>query len=378
MKIAIVLGTRPEVIKIAPIIFELKKANIKPMVINTGQHRQMLDQTLKIFKIKPDYDLNIMIQNQTLSTISMKVLQKIGQIFEKEKPDLILVQGDTTTTLISSLAAFYQRIPIGHIEAGLRTYNKYNPFPEEINRQLIDIMADFYFAPTFENKQNLLCEGRPKEKIFVTGNTAIDALFYIAKKNYKFKNKTLNKIDFKNKKVILLTCHRREVFGKKIESIFKGIKKIANEFENVKIIYPVHLNPNVQKPAEKILSKHPRIHLIKPIIYSDMARLLKNCYLIVTDSGGLQEEAPTFNKPVLVLRDETERTEGIKAGTLKLVGTDEKRIYLGIKKLLNNKKEYQSIARAKNPYGDGKASQKIVRIINNLARGVIYKSYILH
>lgn len=365
MKVAIILGTRPEVIKMAPVVFASREAGIETVVVATAQHREMLDQVLEIFKIRPNYDLDIMTENQTLSKISIKVLEKMGQILEKEEPDLVLVQGDTTTALTSSLAAFYQQIPIGHVEAGLRTYNKYLPFPEEINRQLIDVVCDFYFAPTIKNKQNLVNEGKTREKIFITGNTVIDALLIIAKKIGKFKNKPLNKIDFKNKRVILMTCHRREVFGKKIESIFRGVKKIAAEFEDVEVIYPVHLNPNVVKPARKILNKSTKIHLIKPVVYTDMANLMKSCYLVATDSGGLQEEAPAFNKPVLVLRDETERTEGIKAGTLKLMGTDEKKIYRGIKKLLNNKKEYQKMARAKNPYGDGRAAKRIVKIISS-------------
>lgn len=362
-KIIAVFGTRPEAIKMAPVVKAIGRAGIKTIVATTSQHRDMLDQATRLFRIKSDYDLNIMIPDQSLSDISMTILWKMGRILDKEKPDLVLVQGDTATAFTTALEAFYRRIPIAHIEAGLRTYDKYNPFPEEMNRQLIDILCDLYFVHTEEAKQNLLREGKPKEKIFVTGNTVIDALLFIDKKNYKFKNQILRKTDFKNKRIILLTCHRRESFGEKMASIFRGIRQIADEFEDVEIIYPVHLNPNVQKTAKKILASHQRIRLIKPVIYSDMVKLMKNCYLVATDSGGLQEEAPAFNKPVLVLRDETERVEGIKAGTLKLVGTDEKKVYRELKRLLEDKEEYRKMAQAKNPYGDGKASQRIVKIL---------------
>jgi len=362
-KILAVFGTRPEAIKMIPVVMALRKAGLETVVITTSQHKEMLDQVMRVFKIKANYDLNIMIPDQTLSDISITILWKMGKILEKEKPSIVLVQGDTATAFTSTLGAFYHRIPIGHIEAGLRTYDKYNPFPEEMNRQLIDVLCDFYFVPTREARQNLLREGKLKEKIFITGNTVIDAALFIAEKDYKFKNKTLSKIDFIKKRVILLTCHRRESFGEKMESIFRGVKKIVDEFKDVEIVFPVHLNPNVQKSAQKILSKHPHIYLIKPIVYSDIIKLMENCYLVMTDSGGLQEEAPAFNKPVLVLRDETERIEGIKAGTLKLVGTNEERVYDSTKKLLDDKKEYQKMAQAKNPYGDGKASQRIVRII---------------
>lgn len=362
-KILAVFGTRPEAIKIIPVVMALKKAGVKTMVVTTAQHKEMLEQVMRVFKIKSDYDLNAMLPDQSLSDISMTILWKMGRILEKEKPDMVLVQGDTATAFTSALEAFYHRIPIGHIEAGLRTYDKYNPFPEEMNRQLIDILCDLYFAPTQQAKENLLREGKPKDKIFVTGNTVIDAVLLIAKKEYKFRNKILNKINFKKKRIILLTCHRRESFGEKMESIFNGIKKIADEFKDVEVIYPVHLNPHVQKPAREILDKHPRIHLIKPLVYNDMVKLMKNCYLVATDSGGLQEEASIFNKPVLVLRDETERTEGIKVGTLKLAGTDSEKVYVLTKGLLKDKKEYQKMAQAKNPYGDGKASQRIVNAI---------------
>lgn len=361
-KIICVFGTRPEAIKMAPVIMALKKTKIKTVVVATAQHREMLDQVLDIFDIKPDYDLDIMTQNQTLFDITQKVLSKIQKIFETEKPDLILVHGDTTTAFVSALAGFYLHIPIGHIEAGLRTFDNQNPFPEEINRQLVDKLSNIHFCPTQNNKNNLLKENI-KNNVFVTGNTVIDAIHFIANKNIDFQEPILKTIDF-NKKTILLTCHRRESIGKPMEDIFQAIKNIIIDYPDTQVIFPVHLNPLIQNMAKKILSNHTRIYLTKPLVYTDMVKLMSQCFLIATDSGGLQEEAPTFHKPVLVLRDETERQEGIKAGTLILVGTKKDKIYKNIKDILENKKHYLKISKSNNPYGTGDSSEKIVQILN--------------
>ncbi len=328
----------------------------------------MLDQVLDIFQIKPDYDLGIMKQNQSLFDVTVNGLKKLEGILKKEKPDIILVQGDTTTTFIASLAAYYLKIKIGHIEAGLRTKNKFNPFPEEINRRLTDCLADLYFVHTKQAKENLLREGVDKRKIFVTGNTVIDALIMIVKKQ---NNKRIQKeikqkfilnygISLDNKKLILVTGHRRESFGRDFENICKGLKKIALSNQDVQIIYPVHLNPNVQKPVRKILSGIKNIYLIEPLDYFTFVWLMNRAYLILTDSGGIQEEAPSLGKPVLVMRKKTERTEGIDAGTAKLVGTDSEKIYSEAKELLENIRLYQKMAQAVNPYGDGKAAKRIV------------------
>lgn len=352
----------------APVIEELeKKPNFDSKVIVTGQHRQMLDQVLDIFQIKPDYDLDIMRPEQTLSQVTMSILEKIGQIFEKEKPSLVLVQGDTATAFVSSLVAFYQKIPIGHVEAGLRTNNKYDPFPEEMNRQLIDVLADYYFAPTEFNKNNLVEEGKNPKRIFVTGNTVIDALIEIAKRDTPFKNKDLEKVNF-NKKVILLTSHRRENLGQFMEQIHQAVAKIVDEHDDVEVVFPVHLNPAVQETANKVLGGKPRVYLVAPLDYEDLIKVMKNCYLVMTDSGGIQEEAPSLNKPVIVLRRETERTEGLEAGTLILAGVDEDEIREKTSKLLKDKKYYTVIASAKNPYGDGNSSKKIVEEIDRILR----------
>lgn len=365
MKVAAIFGTRPEAIKLAPVIAELKRFPqvFQVTVVVSGQHRQMLDQALTFFKIKPDYDLKIMQSHQTLFGISKKILAKMGQILKLEKPDLSLIQGDTPTAFIAALASFYCKIPIAHIEAGLRTYDKYNPFPEEINRKLIDDIADLYFAPTEEAKNNLLKEGKNFKTIWVTGNTGIDALVFASKKAKGFLNGVLTKIDFKNKKIVLLTCHRRESWGKKIEEIFKGVKLIIDEFDEVEVIFPIHLNKEIRKPAIKVFGNHPKIYPFDPLDYPDMATLLKNCFLVATDSGGLQEEAPYFGKPVVVLRDITERVEGLRAGTLIIGGTSCDGVYNSIKQLIMNKSLYNQMSKAKNPYGDGKASIRIRKAI---------------
>lgn len=347
----------------APLILEIKKQNMECVVVSTGQHKEMLDQALTIFKITPDYDLHIMEPNQNLFTITSKILLSIKDIIEKEKPELILVHGDTTTAFASALAAFYAKTPIGHVEAGLRTFDKYNPFPEEINRQLVDRLADYYFCPTKENKLNLKVENI-KNNIYITGNTVIDAIHFISQLNLPYENAVLKNIDF-SQKTILLTCHRREILGQQMESIFKGILKVV-EKHNIQVVYPVHLNPVVQKTARKILGNNNHVHLTNPLNYTDMVRLMKECYLIATDSGGLQEEGPTFHKPVLVLRNETERQEGLVSGTLKLIGTNINNIFNEISKLITDQKEYNKMANSINPYGKGNTSKKIVAIINNL------------
>jgi len=362
-KILCIFGTRPEAIKMAPVIMSLKEKNIDTVVVSTGQHKEMLDEVLEIFTIKPDYDLAIMTPNQTLFDITNNILNNINTIFETEKPSLILVHGDTTTAFVSALAAFYLKIPVAHIESGLRTFDKYNPFPEEMNRQLIDRLCDYYFCPTIQNKKNLLKENI-RNNIFVTGNTVIDAIKFIANKNIPFQNELLQKIDF-SKKTILFTCHRREILGDKMENIFITIKKIITDFPDIQLIYPIHLNPTIQDLANKVLV-HPRIFLTKPLSYTDMVNLMQYCNFVITDSGGLQEEAPTFHKPVLVIRDETERQEGIKAGTLKLISTNPKNIYKEISNLLKNKNNYKKFTNSINPYGSGNSAKKITEIIQKL------------
>jgi len=364
IKVMTILGTRPEMIKLAPVINELKKHKTKIIskLVLTGQHRGMVDQFLGLFGLKPDHDLNIMQKNQTLFDVSSRCLLRLSTVLDKEKPDLILVQGDTTTAFISSLSAFYLKIPTGHVEAGLRTYDKYRPFPEEVNRQLLSVVADMHFAPTKKSMQNLIKEGISRKKIHQTGNTVIDALHSIAKKKFTLKNELLKKIDFKNKKVILVTAHRRESFGGPMKTICRALNKIA-DLPDIEIIYPVHLNPNVQKPVNALLRTRKNIHLLEPVDYQTLIYLLKNVYLILSDSGGIQEEAPAFGKPILVMREVTERPEGVDAGVAKLVGMDEQKIISNTKKLLYSKKDYLKMSKAINPYGDGKAAQRIVKAI---------------
>lgn len=348
----------------APVIKELgKNPHFVSKVIVTGQHRQMLDQVLQIFKIEPDYDFDIMQPEQTLSQVTMRILEKIEEVFVKEEPDLVLVQGDTTTALVGALAAFYQKIPVGHIESGLRTYSKYDPFPEEINRQMLDLLADYHLAPTELNKQNLISEGKNPEKIFVVGNTVIDALLEIAKRDAPFKDNRLEKVSFDDHKVILVTTHRRENLGPFMEQIHRAIRWIVEDHPEVEVVFPVHLNPVVQQTAKRILGGHERIHLVDPLDYQDLVGVMKRSYLVMTDSGGLQEEAPALNKPVLVLRRETERNEGVEAGTLVLAGVEEEDIYQHAHKLLSEASLYRRIARSENPYGDGKSAERIVSLI---------------
>lgn len=363
LKVLTVFGTRPEGIKMAPIIKAMEKnQDIESVTCITAQHREMLDQVLNLFQIAPDYDLNIFKPGQSLTEITTRALVGLEEVIKEVKPDVLLVQGDTTTVFTGALAAFYQGIKIGHVEAGLRSGNIHSPYPEEANRMLTGILTDYHFAPTDRNVDNLLKENYPREKIFVTGNTVIDALSYTIKEDYIFENELLNKLDY-NKKVILLTSHRRENIGQPMENIFTAIKDIVDKYEDVEVIFPMHLNPKVRNIANGILGYNNRIHLIEPLDYEPFANLMAKVHLIVTDSGGLQEEAPTLAIPVLVVREETERPEGIEAGTAKLVGTDYKLIYETMDLLLSNVDEYQRMAKAVNPYGDGKAADRIVQIL---------------
>lgn len=364
MKVLTVFGTRPEAIKMAPLVKKLKEEpGIESILCVTAQHREMLDQVLELFGLVPDYDLNIMKPNQTISQITSNVLMGLEEIFKKEKPDIILVHGDTTTTFAASLAAFYQQIRVGHVEAGLRTGDKYSPYPEEMNRILTGHIADLHFSPTERNRQNLLKEAIPESSIFITGNTVIDALLQVAGKPYAFEDETLKTIDFEKRKVITVTCHRRENLGENMEQIFSAIRDIAAEFEDTEIIYPVHMNPKVRETAGKVLGNAERIHLIEPLQYQPFVNLMAKSYLIITDSGGMQEEAPSLGKPVLVVRRETERPEAVEAGTVKLAGVSRDTIYHMTKELLTDEEAYGKMARAVNPYGDGHACERIIKIL---------------
>lgn len=362
IKVMTVFGTRPEAIKMAPLVLELQKQSQRFETITTvsAQHREMLDQVLDIFHIKPDYDLNIMHARQTLTDITSNVLINLDKILKEAKPDIVLVHGDTTTTFAASVAAFYNQIPIGHVEAGLRTWEKYSPYPEEMNRQMTDAMTDLYFAPTNQSKANLLKENHKEDNIYITGNTAIDALKQTVDKEYH--HDILDKVSPDNK-LILLTMHRRENQGEPMRRVFKVIREVVESREDVEVIYPVHLSPAVQEAAKEILGNVERIHLISPLDVVDFHNLAARSYFIMTDSGGVQEEAPSLGKPVLVLRDTTERPEGVEAGTLKLVGTESEKVKKEMEELLDNDAEYQRMAQAKNPYGDGKASERILDAI---------------
>lgn len=364
IKVLSIFGTRPEAIKMAPIIKEMEKCeHISQEVCVTAQHREMLDQVLDIFNITPDYDLNIMTKNQTLTDITINALKGLEDILEKSKPDIILVHGDTTTTFVGSLAAFYKKIKIGHVEAGLRTYNKYEPFPEEMNRKLTGAMADLHFAPTILSKENLLKENVCEKDIFVTGNTSVDCVKTTVDKNYIFSCNTLNNIDYTNKKVITITAHRRENLGKPLENICSAILQLVENNKDVEVVYAVHFNPLVREVANRILGNNDRIHLIDPLNMKDMHNLIDRSYMVMTDSGGLQEEVPSLKKPVIVLRNVTERPEGLEAGVLKLAGTKQDTIISLATELLNNKNTYNSMINAKNPFGDGFASKRIVNAI---------------
>lgn len=361
IKVMSVFGTRPEAIKMAPLVKELeKREEIESIVCVTAQHREMLDQVLETFKIKPNYDLNIMHKGQTLGDVTIRALKGLEEVIKECKPDIVLVHGDTTTTFAGALAAFYNQVSIGHVEAGLRTNDKYSPFPEEMNRQMVDCMTDMYFAPTEVSKSNLLKENIQEDKIYVTGNTVIDAMATTVTDEYKHPELDWIK---GNERMILLTAHRRENLGEPMRNIFKAIKRLVDEYKDIKVIYPIHMNPLVREVANEIFENCDRVKLIEPLEVFDFHNFQNKAYLILTDSGGVQEEAPSLGKPVLVLRDTTERPEGIEAGTLKLVGTNEETIYEKTKELLDNKEEYNKMAKASNPYGDGFASKYIVDAI---------------
>lgn len=359
-RIMVVFGTRPEAIKMCPLVKELKnRRNIETVLCVTGQHRQMLDQVLEAFLVKPDYDLSIMKDQQTLFDITTNILNKIKEVLEKVKPDVVLVHGDTSTTFVTALACFYLQIPVGHVEAGLRTYNIYSPYPEEFNRQAVSIISRYNFAPTEMAKKNLLREGKKSETIYITGNTAIDALKTTVRKDYNHPE-----LEWASDcRLILITAHRRENLGKPMRHMFQAIRRVMDEHSDVKAIYPIHMNPVVRKIANEILGNDDRIHIIEPLEVLDFHNFLARSYLILTDSGGIQEEAPSLGKPVLVMRDTTERPEGIEAGTLKLVGTNEETIYQNFKLLLENREVYTKMSNASNPYGDGMASQRIADIL---------------
>lgn len=359
-KIMLVFGTRPEAIKMAPLVKEIKKRkNFNAIVCVTGQHRQMLDQVLEAFDIDVDYDLSIMKEKQSLFDVTANILNKIKKVLEEEEPNVVLVHGDTSTTFVTALACYYLQIPVGHVEAGLRTHNIYSPFPEEFNRQAVGLIAKYHFAPTEQARQNLLREGKKEENIYVTGNTAIDALKITVRDDYK--NKDFDWLG--QSKLILITAHRRENLGKPMQNMFQAIKRVVKEHPDVKAIYPIHMNPIVRETADSILGNEEQIKIIEPLDVVDFHNFMNRSYLILTDSGGIQEEAPSLGKPVLVMRDTTERPEGIDAGTLRLVGTDEEVIYRNFKELLDNQETYKKMSYASNPYGDGFASKYIADVL---------------
>lgn len=365
-KIMLIFGTRPDAIKMLPLAKELKKhKEFDVKVCVTAQHREMLDQVLNIFDIKPDYDLNIMTKNQTLEDISGKILIELKKVFEKDPQDLVLVHGDTTTGLMSALEAFYNKIPVGHVEAGLRSFDIYSPFPEEMNRKLIGQLSTYHFAPTEKNVENLINEGIDEKNIAKTGNTVIDVMQYTIDPTYQFNNDVLNKIDFANKRVITLTAHRRENIGEPLENICDAVNEITNIYNDVIFVYPMHLNPKVREIVYKKLEKNNSVYLVEPLDVKELHNLINRSYLVATDSGGIQEEAPALGKPVLVLRTETERPEAVEAGTVKLVGINKDNIVKGISNLLDNSEEYKQMSKAVNPYGDGHASEYIAEFLKN-------------
>lgn len=363
-RVLVVFGTRPEAIKMAPLIIRLlKEDSFETRICVTAQHREMLDTVLELFKLVPDYDLDLMSAGQSITDITTRVLSGMEEILVKEHPDLVLVHGDTTTTMAAALAAFYQKIDVGHVEAGLRSGNIYSPYPEEMNRMITGALAKLHFAPTEGNKENLLVGGISEDNIIVTGNTVIDALHMVVDEEYLFPVLLLNNLDYKNRKVILLTAHRRENWGAGMRNIFRAVRKIVEENPDTELIYPVHLNPRVKDDAYQLLAGLERIHLIPPLDYTPFANLMARSYLVLTDSGGIQEEAPALGKPVLVLRTETERPEAVEAGTVKVIGVEEERIVRESQLLLDSDEAYQEMARAVNPYGDGKASERIVKVL---------------
>jgi len=366
MKVMSIFGTRPEAIKMAPVVKAIEKTEgLESLVCVTAQHREMLDMVLTVFDIEPDHDLNMMQHGQTHSDITARALQGLEAVMKEERPDLVLVHGDTATTFAGALAAYYQKIPVGHVEAGLRTYDKYQPFPEEMNRKLTGALADIHFAPTETAKQHLLLENVDEASIYITGNTAIDVLSTTFRKDYQFSIDVLNTLDYKNKKIIAMTAHRFENLGEPLEHICEAVLEIVSNNEEVEVVYAVHLNPKVQETAKRILGNHPRVHLLPPLELVDMHNLMAKAYLVMTDSGGIQEEVPSLGKPVLVLREVTERPEGVAAGTLKLVGTNKQVIVDAAEELISNEASYNLMAGAKNPYGDGHASERIAEIIKS-------------
>ena len=361
-KVMVVFGTRPEAIKMCPLVLELeRRPELQTVVCVTGQHRQMLDQVLRAFGVEPDYDLSIMKDRQTLFNVTVNILERIREVLEKERPDVVLVHGDTSTTFVTALACFYLQIPVGHVEAGLRTYDIYSPYPEEFNRQAVGVIAQYHFAPTELSRQNLLKEGKNAQRIYITGNTAIDALKTTVRQNY-----THPELDWaEGSRLVMLTAHRRENLGEPMHHMFRAIRRIVDEHPDVKVIYPIHMNPAVRQAAEEELGEDDRIHIIEPLDVLDFHNFMARSYLILTDSGGIQEEAPSLGKPVLVMRDTTERPEGIAAGTLKLVGTTEETIYQEFKRLLEDRRAYDAMSQASNPYGDGHACERIADILVN-------------
>jgi UDP-N-acetylglucosamine 2-epimerase (non-hydrolysing) len=364
LKVALVVGTRPEAIKMAPIAIELaKQRGMKPLLILTAQHRRMCDDVLEVFGLKPDYDLDIMKPNQSLFQVTARLASKLEGVLAKERPDIVLVQGDTTSTFMGSLCSYYLKIPVGHVEAGLRTHRKYSPFPEEINRKLTTAISDFHFAPTRVAKRALLDEGVPGGRVFVVGNPVIDALLHVAGKDYPFRTRSLGAIDFQARRVIAVTAHRRESHGKPFLRMMRALKEIGKRYDDVLIVFPVHPNPNVRKPVRRILQGAKGVLLVEPLDYREFVKLLKSCHLIITDSGGIQEEAPSLRKPVLLMREVTERPEAVRAGAVRVVGTDTDRIVKACCRLLDSPSAYRGMIVRRNPYGDGKASQRIVETI---------------
>ncbi|WP_026477366.1 non-hydrolyzing UDP-N-acetylglucosamine 2-epimerase [Alkaliphilus transvaalensis] len=366
LKVMSIFGTRPEAIKMAPLVKKLEEAEkIESIVCVTAQHREMLDMVLEIFDIKPDYDLNLMKHGQTISDITVRVLKGLEEVLIDAKPDVVLVHGDTSTTFVGALAAFYQKIKVGHVEAGLRSGNIYSPYPEEMNRRLAGTLANFHFAPTEGNYKNLIAAGISSDEIYITGNTVIDALLQVVKEDYRFEDDLLNQINYEEKRVLLMTCHRRENWGTPMENIFKAVKEVAEKNPEVEVIFPVHMNPSIRQLAQEILGGNEKIYLIEPMEYEAFANLISKVDIIITDSGGIQEEAPVFGKPILVVRTETERPEAVEAGTVKVVGVDKAEIVKEVNLLLTDQSAYDKMANAVNPYGDGKASERIVEVLLN-------------
>lgn len=366
LRVLTVFGTRPEAVKMAPVVKVLNDEDkIEHRVCVTAQHRDMLDQVLKIFDIEPDYDLDIFEHGQSLSQITERAMKGIENVIKEFNPDVLLVQGDTTTVFAGALAGFYNGVKVGHVEAGLRSGNIYSPYPEEANRKMTGVVTEYHFAPTETSRDNLLKEDYPEDKIFITGNTVIDALLQVVDKEYVFEDDLLNEIDYENKKLVLLTSHRRENLGQPMRNIFTAVKRVVEENEDVEVIYPVHLNPKVREIAREVFGENEKVHLIEPVDYLPFANLIGKCHIVVTDSGGIQEEAPSLGKPVLVVRKETERPEGIEAGTAKLAGVEEETVYEMLTDLVRNKESYKKMANAVNPYGDGKSAQRIRDILLN-------------